>query len=214
MLTTAAQLVTKVDHPAALMALGRLRNERTAPAEFRRQSEILATALILQATQRMEVDIDSVQTPLARTISHVHGTKVVVVPVLRAGLALAEVFCRIIPEATTHHIGIARDERTALPERYYPKEVRPIDPRAYVVLADPMLATGGSAIDALDQIMAAGAKDIRIACVVAAQAGIDAVRARYPDVAIYTVAIDPELNEKKYIVPGLGDFGDRFFGTI
>jgi len=213
MMTATCSMVTVVDHPQALMALSRLRDEKTDSPEFRRQTRILATPLLLAATQGLTMSRTIVHTLLGEATGYIHDTRVVGVPVLRAGLALAEVFQEQVPAVVTHHLGIARDEQTALPERYYPKNARTIFVQDYVVLLDPMLATGGSANDALEQIYSAGGKNIRLVCVVAAKAGINAVQQRFPNVPIYTVAIDPELNGDKYIVPGLGDFGDRYFGT-
>jgi uracil phosphoribosyltransferase len=215
MKTVNHSVVTVVGHGVALKALTQLRDAKTGTAEFRRQSAILAVPLLMAATHDLPTKRDQVLTPLGPAAGHYDDpyARVVIVPVLRAGLALSTVLEQLIPEACTHHLGIARDEATALPKPYYPKERRPIGPRDYVVLVDPMLATGGSAIDALNQIKAAGGRSIRMACVVAAQEGIDAVLNAHPDVEIYTVAIDAELNAHKYIVPGLGDFGDRYFGT-
>src|SRR4029078_4914756 len=138
---------------------------------------------------------------------------IVVVPVLRAGLGMLDAVLELVPHARVGHIGLQRDEITAVASQYYSKLPARLD-KAYVVMIDPMLATGGSAVAALDLLQRAGARAIRIICIVAAPEGIALVESQHPDVTIYTPAVDHALNEHKYIVPGLGDFGDRLYGTI
>jgi uracil phosphoribosyltransferase len=137
----------------------------------------------------------------------------VVVPVLRAGLGMLDAVLELVPDARVGHIGLQRDEMTAVASRYYSKLPANLD-AAYVMMIDPMLATGGSAVAALDLLRDAGARSIRIICIVAAPEGIALVEHHHPDVAIYTPAVDRGLNEQMYIVPGLGDFGDRLYGTL
>lgn len=139
--------------------------------------------------------------------------KVVLIPILRAGLSLLSAFWELLPQARVHHIGVVRDEQTALPQRYYPKEPRPINQNDCVIVLDPMLATGGSACDVLDEIKKFQPREIRLSCVIAAPEGIKKVTEAHPNVKIFTLAIDQGLDDRKYIVPGLGDYGDRYFGT-
>jgi uracil phosphoribosyltransferase len=138
---------------------------------------------------------------------------VVVVPVLRAGLGMLDAILELIPAARVGHIGLQRDESTAIASQYYSKLPKGLS-NSVVLMIDPMLATGGSAVAALDHLIQAGARDIRMICIVAAPEGVDVVQTHHPGVRIYTPAIDRHLNEHKYIVPGLGDFGDRLYGTL
>ncbi len=154
-----------------------------------------------------------VETPLGPAPGSALDPEVVVVPVLRAGLGMLEAVLALVPGARVGHIGLQRDELTAVASQYYSKLPSRLD-RAYVIMIDPMLATGGSAVAALDLLRRAGARTVRIICIVAAPEGIALVEQQHPDVVIYTPAVDQGLNEHKYIVPGLGDFGDRLYGTI
>ena len=153
-----------------------------------------------------------VESPLAPASGRQLAPDIVVVPVLRAGLGMLDAVLELVPQARVGHIGLQRDEATAVASQYYSKLPGALD-RSYVLMIDPMLATGGSAVAGLDLLKRAGAKDIRIVCIVAAPEGVRFVEDRHPDVTIYTPAIDRALNERKFIVPGLGDFGDRLYGT-
>ena len=141
------------------------------------------------------------------------GADVVIVPVLRAGLGMLDAILTLVPGARVGHIGLQRDEMTAVASQYYSKLPARLD-SSYVLMIDPMLATGGSAVAALDLLQRAGAKSVRIVCIVAAPEGLTLVERHHPDVVIYTPVVDRGLNEHKFIVPGLGDFGDRLYGTI
>lgn len=168
--------------------------------------------IALEATRDLKTEPASVDGPLE--VAHglrLHGD-VVIVPVLRAGLAMIDPLLELLPDARVGHIGLQRDEATAEASQYYIK-LPPIAPETTVLLVDPMLATGGSALAALDLLRLAGARDVRLLVVVAAPEGIRAVQRAWPSVAIFTAAVDRELNAHKFILPGLGDFGDRLYGT-
>lgn len=201
-----------VTHPLAQDALASLRDVRTQPGRFRRLAERLSLFLAAEALKDLPTERTTVETPMgAAAVERVAGD-VVVVPVLRAGLGMLDAVLRLIPWARVGHIGLRRDESTAVASRYYSRLPSNMA-SSYVLMVDPMLATGGSAVDAIQVLTDAGARDIRILCIVAAPEGIAAVEAAHPHVRIYTPVIDRGLNERKFIVPGLGDFGDRLYGT-
>ena len=201
-----------VDHPIAQDALLTLRDARTPPDEFRREAARAALVIAAEALRDLPHAAATVETPLGPATGRRVDAEIVVVPVLRAGLGMLEAVLTLFPRARVGHIGLQRDERTAVASRYYARLPRPLH-RSRVLLVDPMLATGGSAVAGLELLREAGATDVRLVCVVAAPEGIALVSSRFPDVAIYTPAIDRELNDRKFIVPGLGDFGDRLYGT-
>lgn len=155
----------------------------------------------------------TVETPLGPAPGRRVGADVVVVPVLRAGLGMLDAVLELVPCARVGHIGLQRDEMTATPSHYYSKLPGSLE-RSFVLMIDPMLATGGSAVAALTQLQNAGARHVRLVCIVAAPEGIATVLQHHPEVSIYTPVVDQGLNEHKYIVPGLGDFGDRLYGTL
>lgn len=202
-----------LDHPLLQDRLARLRDRATGPAEFRR--------LLLEAAWLMAVDVTrdlpsvevTVQTPLAPARARqLADPPPALVAVLRAGLVLAEGFLRLLPEAAVGHVGLYRDEETLRPVPYYEKLPPDLDARRVLVL-DPMLATGGSACEAVARVKRAGARDVRVVCLLAAPEGLQRLHALHPDVPVYTAAVDERLNERGFIVPGLGDAGDRSFGT-
>ena len=202
-----------VEHPLVHDALVELRDARTAPPAFRRAANRISVLLAAEALR----DIPSVQTtvitPLGPADGRVVQVDVVVVPVLRAGLGMLDAVLELLPAARVGHIGLQRDEATAIASKYYSK--LPSDlAKSYVLMIDPMLATGGSAVAAIDLIKASGAKTIAMICIVAAPEGVKLVEQRHPDVAVYTPVVDKHLDTHKYIVPGLGDFGDRLYGTV
>jgi len=201
-----------VDHPLVQDALAELRDARTAPPAFRRAANRISVLLAAEALRDVPVSPAVVTTPLGPADGHVVKTDVVVVPVLRAGLGMLDAVLELLPSARVGHIGLQRDEATAIASRYYSK-LPPGVADSFVLMIDPMLATGGSAAAAIDLIKAAGAKTIRMICIVSAPEGVGLLEARHPDVVIYTPVIDRELNPHKFIVPGLGDFGDRLYGT-
>ena len=161
----------------------------------------------------MPPDRETVETPLGPAPGRRITSDVVVVPVLRAGLGMLEAVLELAPHARVGHIGLQRDEMTAVASKYYTKLPMRLD-SSFVLMVDPMLATGGSAVAALDLLQKAGARRVRLICIVAAPEGVAAVEAAYPTVPIFTPVVDRELNAHKFIVPGLGDFGDRLFGTV
>ena len=200
-----------VDHPLVQDALAILRTASTPPERFRRVAERISLLLAAEATRDLPVSSVTVQTPLGPAAGRSISKDVVVVPVLRAGLGMLDAMMKLIPSARVGHIGLQRDESTAVASRYYAK--LPDLQGSVVLMIDPMLATGGSAVAALDILREAGARDTRMICIVAAPEGIALVERHHPDVHIFTPAIDSGLNDHKFIVPGLGDFGDRLYGT-
>ena len=201
-----------VDHPLVHDALVSLRDERTTPEHFRRAATRISVLLAAQALCDVPTQNVTVDTPLGPAPGRRVAPDVVVVPVLRAGLGMLDAVLELVPHARVGHIGLQRDEMTAVASQYYSKLPGPLD-QAYVLMVDPMLATGGSAVAALDLLHCAGAVNIRLVCIVAAPEGIALVEHHHPDVHIYTPVVDRGLNDQKYIVPGLGDFGDRLYGT-
>ena len=194
-------------------ALVTLRDAQTPPGLFRQMAVRISLLLAAEATRDLPASPVTVQTPLGPADGRRVSADVVVVPVLRAGLGMLDAILELMPGARVGHIGLQRDESTAIASQYYAKFPSGLE-KSFVVLVDPMLATGGSAVAALDLIQRAGARRIRLICIVAAPEGIREVEAHYPDVQIYTPAVDSHLNPHKFIVPGLGDFGDRLYGTI
>ena len=202
-----------VNHPLVHDALVSLRDKRTPPEEFRRAATRISVLLAAEALRDVPTRDLSVETPLGPAPGRRIGTDVVVVPVLRAGLGMLDAVLELVPGARVGHIGLQRDEMTAVASQYYSKLPAKLD-ASFVLMIDPMLATGGSAVAALDLLQHAGATVVRMICIVAAPEGVALVERHHPDVAIYTPVVDRELNAHKYIVPGLGDFGDRLYGTV
>jgi uracil phosphoribosyltransferase len=201
-----------VNHPLVHDALMALRDVRTQPPEFRRAADRISVLLAAEALKDVPSRPHTVDTPLGPADGRIVGGDVVVVPVLRAGLGMLDAVLELLPAARVGHIGLQRDEATAIASKYYTKLPRELAD-SYVLMIDPMLATGGSAVAAIDLLKAAGARTLRIICIVAAPEGVVLVERHHPDVEVYTPVIDRELNAHKYIVPGLGDFGDRLYGT-
>jgi uracil phosphoribosyltransferase len=202
-----------VDHPLVHDALVSLRDKRTPPEDFRRGATRISVLLAAEALRDLPTKDVRVDTPLGPADGRRIGADVVVVPVLRAGLGMLDAILELIPSARVGHIGLQRDESTAIASQYYSKLPKGLG-SSVVLMIDPMLATGGSAVAALDHLIQAGARDIRMICIVAAPEGVELVQTHHPGVRIYTPAIDRQLNDHKYIVPGLGDFGDRLYGTL
>ena len=205
------ETVTVVDHPLAAHLLTELRDANTEPERFRHVSRRLATVLVLEATRHLGIRAEAVQTPLTTTQGVRLDRPVVAVPILRAGLGLLETVTELLPDVRVGYAGLERDETTLQPTSYYLKVPELRD--ASVLLLDPMLATGGSAAFAVGLLKEHGATDIQLVCVVAAPEGVARLAEEHPDVRVVTAALDDGLNEVGYIVPGLGDFGDRLFGT-
>jgi len=202
-----------VDHPLVHDALAELRDARTPPPAFRRAANRISVLLAAEALRDVPVAATVVTTPLGPADGRVVQTDVVVVPVLRAGLGMLDAVLELLPAARVGHIGLQRDEATAIASRYYSK-LPPNLADSFVLMIDPMLATGGSAAAAIDLIKAAGTRTLRMICIVSAPEGVALLEEKHPDVVIYTPVIDRQLNSHKCIVPGLGDFGDRLYGTV
>jgi uracil phosphoribosyltransferase len=205
--------VILVDHPLVHDTLLGLRNADTAPEQFRRLAVRISVLLVAEAMKDLPTVRAAVATPLGLAQGRRIAGDVVVVPVLRAGLGMLDAVLELWPAARVGHIGLQRDEATAVASRYYAKLPAGLAD-SYVVMIDPMLATGGSAAAALALLADAGARDIRIICIVAAPEGISLIEHAFPKVRIYTPVVDEGLNAQKFIVPGLGDFGDRLYGTV
>lgn len=202
-----------VDHPLVHDALVELRDKTTTPEHFRRAATRISVLLAAEALREAPHTAVTVDTPLGPAPGKRLRPDIVVVPVLRAGLGMLDAVLELVPDARVGHIGLQRDEMTAIASRYYSKLPASLS-NSYVLMIDPMLATGGSAVAALDLLEEAGAAQVRIVCIVAAPEGIAVVERHHPRVSIYTPVVDQGLNEHKYIVPGLGDFGDRLYGTV
>jgi uracil phosphoribosyltransferase len=198
-------------HPVVLDCLAGLRDETTGPEEFRELARKAITFLLYEATADLPVRKGSVRTPLKEAPAWTVAADVVAIPVLRAGLGLLPPVLELLPKVSVGYIGLERDEQTAVARIYY-KKLPPLDGKVPLLL-DPMLATGGSGSQALDLIKQAGGRNARMVCVVAAPEGVKVIEARHPEVDVYTAALDEGLNDRAFIVPGLGDFGDRLFGT-
>lgn len=201
-----------VGHPLAHHLLTELRRESTDPAAFRRLSYTLSTLLVLEATRDLPLVDTTVATPLEEAPGKQLGQAIAMVPVLRAGLGMLEATLRLFPDVAVGYIGLVRDHTTAVASSYYCKLPRLED--RFVLCADPMLATGGSACQALSLLKENGAKVLRLVTVVSAPQGIERVEEEHPDVTIVTAAVDRDLNHLRYILPGLGDYGDRLYGTL
>ena len=201
-----------ITHPLVHDALMELRDMRTAPPAFRRAANRISVLLASEALRDLPSSATTVTTPLGPADGRVVETDVVVVPVLRAGLGMLDAVLELLPTARVGHIGLQRDEATAIASRYYSK-LPPGLAKSHVLMIDPMLATGGSAAAAIDLIKAAGATAISMICIVSAPEGVSLLERLHPDVAVYTPVVDKHLNAHKFIVPGLGDFGDRLYGT-
>lgn len=202
-----------VNHPLVHDALVSLRDKTTTPDHFRRAATRISVLLAAEALRDVPSTSVTVETPLGPAPGRRVESDVVVVPVLRAGLGMLDAVLELVPGARVGHIGLQRDEMTAVASQYYSKLPARLD-QSYVLMIDPMLATGGSAVAALDLLREAGATVVRMICIVAAPEGVGLVEKHHSDVAIYTPVVDDRLNDHKYIVPGLGDFGDRLYGTI
>jgi uracil phosphoribosyltransferase len=203
--------LTVVDHPLASTMLTALRDASTPPPLFRLLAKRLALALVLEATRTVPTEARRVTTPLAEADGSRIAASLVAVPILRAGLGMLEAVTELFPEVAVGYIGLERDHATFQPSAYYSK-LPPME-GAWVLLLDPMLATGGSASAACTSLFAANPARVTLLSVVAAPEGVDRLAAEHPDLDVVTAAVDERLNDAAYIVPGLGDFGDRLYGT-
>ena len=204
--------LTVVEHPLVDDALARLRERNTPCDEFRRLARRVSVLLAAEATRDLPTSASEIETPLEKTRVRRIGPRVVAVPVLRAGLGMLDAFLELLPQTQVGYFGLERNEETAVARRYYEKVPKDLGD-AVVFLLDPMLATGGSAAMAVDGLRGLGARGVRLLSIVAAPEGIAHLAQASPDTHVYTAALDRGLNDRKYILPGLGDFGDRLFGT-
>ena len=205
--------VTQITHPLIQHKLAYIRDKNTGSKYFRELVSEVAMLMAYEVTRDIQLEEVEIETPICTTKCKVlAGKKMAIVPILRAGLGMVDGMLNLIPAAKVGHIGMYRDEETLQPVEYFCKLPQDISERD-VIITDPMIATGGSAIDAIAALKKRGAKNIRIMCLIAAPEGIKAITEAHPDVDIYVASIDEKLNEKGYIVPGLGDAGDRLFGT-
>jgi uracil phosphoribosyltransferase len=203
--------LTIVQHPLAAHVMTHLRDKTTKPALFRTLCHQITLLLALEATRDLATEEKQIETPLESVRGRVLARPLVIVPILRAGLGMVEPFLALFPDVSVGYIGLERDHATAIARSYYCK-LPPLDGRSVLVI-DPMLATGGSAAQALDVVKKAGGADAALVCIVAAPEGVALVEERHPGLPVFIAALDRELNARKYILPGLGDFGDRLYGT-
>ncbi|GEM05291.1 uracil phosphoribosyltransferase [Halolactibacillus miurensis] len=202
-----------LDHPLIQHKLTYIRKTETGTKEFRELVDEVAGLMAYEITRDLPLEPVEIDTPVTKTTSYViAGKKIGIVPILRAGLGMVEGVLRHVPTAKVGHVGLYRDPETLKPHEYYFKMPNDINEREMIVV-DPMLATGGSANDAISSLKKRGAKNIKLMCLIAAPEGVEAVKELHPDIDIYLAALDEKLNEKGYIVPGLGDAGDRLYGT-
>ena len=205
--------VFTAEHPLVLHHITRLRDQSTSPGEFRALIRRLSGLLAYEATKDLQVASTSVQTPVAETVGFQLSQRIGVVPILRAGLGMVDPFLNLLPTAEVWHLGLYRDEETAQPVEYYQK-LPQRDPLDVGIIVDPMLATGGSALAAIEALHRWGVGDVKLCVMIAAPEGIAAVQDHAPETQIFTCAVDDHLNDQKFIVPGLGDAGDRIFNTV
>lgn len=205
--------VTVFDHPLIQHKLSVMRDKSTSVKEFRELVSEVATLMCYEVTRDLPLEAFEIETPVARTTAHrIAGKKLAIVPILRAGLGMVDGMLTMIPNAKVGHIGLYRDPDSLLPVKYYCKMPNDIAERD-VIVVDPMLATGGSAAAAIDFIKEYGCRHIKLMSIISAPEGIKKIQNEHPDVDIYVAALDERLNDHGYIVPGLGDAGDRIFGT-
>lgn len=201
-----------IDHPLVQHKLSIMRNKETSTAKFRQLLQEISMLMGYEITRDFPIEYEEIETPLQKmNAPKLAGKKVVIAPILRAGLGMVDGLLNLMPSARVGHIGLYRDEETCLPVFYYYK--MPQNKDRMVILTDPMLATGGSACDAIMRLKKDGFNNIKLMCLVASPQGVKAVTDKYPDVDIYLASLDEGLNERNYILPGLGDAGDRIFGT-
>ena len=200
------------DHPLVRHYITILRDQATTAQEFRQICNAVTRAVVLEGARSLDLETSTVQTPLEPTEGARVEGQIVFVPILRAGLGMLETSLEIIPSATVGYIGLERDEATATASCYYSK-MPDLNEAKHVFLLDPMLATGGSAIQSIERLKSLGAIRITMICIISAPEGVAAIKEAHPDVNVVTAVVDRELDENKFIRPGLGDFGDRLFGT-
>ncbi|MEQ6356141.1 uracil phosphoribosyltransferase [Lysinibacillus sp. KCTC 33748] len=201
------------DHPLIQHKLTYIRDKNTGTKEFRELVDEVATLMAFEITREMPVEEIEIETPVTVAKTKVlSGKKLAIVPILRAGIGMVDGVLNLIPAAKVGHIGLYRDPETLKPVEYYAKLPADVEERDFIIV-DPMLATGGSAVEAINSLKKRGAKSIKFMCLIAAPEGVKEIQKHHPDVDIYIAALDEKLNDHGYIVPGLGDAGDRLFGT-
>ena len=205
-------MLTVFDHPLIKHKLSIMRDKETSTKDFRENLDEIGSLMVYEITRDLPLKEIEIETPMCSMTASKLAKDVVVVPILRAGLGMVSGITKLIPNAKVAHVGVYRDENTLEPHAYFEKYPKNMDD-AVVIVVDPMLATGGSAVAALDMVKNQGAKNIRLVCLVGAEEGIQNVKKHHPDVDVSLAALDGSLNENGYIVPGLGDAGDRIFGT-
>lgn len=201
-----------LEHPLITHKLTQMRKKETGTKDFRQSLDEIAGLMAYEITRDLPLEPVQIETPVQTCNTFTLGKEIVLVPILRAGLGMVNGICNLIPTVKIAHVGLYRDEETLEPHTYFEKYPKTIHD-GIVMIVDPMLATGGSACAAIEMVKRQGAKNIRLVCLVGAPEGVAAVEKEHPDVDIYLAALDEKLNEKGYIVPGLGDAGDRIFGT-
>ena len=201
-----------LEHPLITHKLTQMRKKETGTKDFRQNLDEIAGLMAYEITRDLPLEPVQIETPVQTCNTFTLGKEIVLVPILRAGLGMVNGICNLIPTVKIAHVGLYRDEETLEPHTYFEKYPKTIHD-GIVMIVDPMLATGGSACAAIEMVKRPGAKNIRLVCLVGAPEGVAAVEKEHPDVDIYLAALDEKLNEKGYIVPGLGDAGDRIFGT-
>lgn len=201
-----------LNHPLITHKLTQMRKTKTGTKDFRENLDEIAELMAYEVCRDLPIQPVEIETPVAPCVGYELSKEVIIVPILRAGIGLLDGIRRLVPTAKVGFIGLYRDEETLEPHEYFAKFPKGLED-AVVMVVDPMLATGGSAVAALDAIKARGAKNIKLVCLVGVPEGVNAVQTAHPDVDIYLAAMDDHLNERGYIVPGLGDAGDRIFGT-
>lgn len=201
-----------LNHPLITHKLTQMRRKETGTKDFRENLDEIAELMAYEVCRDLPVEPVDIETPVAPCTGYQLSKEVVIVPILRAGIGLLDGIRRLVPTAKVGFIGLYRDEKTLQPHEYFAKFPKDLD-KAVVMIVDPMLATGGSALAAIHSVKERGAKNIKLVCLVGVPEGVRAVQKAYPDVDIYLAALDDHLNENGYIVPGLGDAGDRIFGT-
>ena len=205
-------MVTVLNHPLITHKLTQMRKVETGTKNFRENLDEVAGLMAYEITRDLKLDPVTITTPVQETETFELHKEIVLVPILRAGLGMVDGILNLVPTAKVGHIGVYRDEETLMPHEYFAKFPENLE-EAEVLVLDPMLATGGSADAALEMVKQRGAKSIKLVCLVGAPEGVELIKQNHPDVDVYLAALDTKLNEKGYIVPGLGDAGDRIFGT-
>ncbi len=205
-------MLTVLNHPLITHKLTHMRKTETTTKGFRENLDEIAELMAYEVCRDLPTEPVEIQTPVSPCVGYELSKEVVIVPILRAGIGLLDGIRRLVPTAKVGFIGLYRDEETLEPHEYFAKFPKGLED-AVVMVVDPMLATGGSAVEALNAVKARGAKNIKLVCLVGVPEGVEAVQKAHPDVDIYLAAMDDHLNEHGYIVPGLGDAGDRIFGT-